>query len=59
VTARIWRLLMFELWHRNFLEKFSKPAGLFSKALVTDSRASNAVSPTLSPPTLAAAPTAE
>jgi asparagine synthase (glutamine-hydrolysing) len=59
VTARIWRLLMFELWHRNFLEKFSKPAGLFSKALVTDSRPSNAVSPTLSPPTLAAAPTAE
>jgi asparagine synthase (glutamine-hydrolysing) len=29
-TGRIWRLLMFELWHRNFLEKFSKPAGLFS-----------------------------
>jgi hypothetical protein len=21
---------MFELWHRNFLEKFTKPAGLFS-----------------------------
>jgi asparagine synthase (glutamine-hydrolysing) len=29
-TGRIWRLLMFELWHRNFLEKFSRPAGLFS-----------------------------
>jgi asparagine synthase (glutamine-hydrolysing) len=58
VTGRIWRLLMFELWHRNFLENFSKPAGLFSKTLVTDSRPSGAVSPSLSP-TLAAAPTAE
>jgi asparagine synthase (glutamine-hydrolysing) len=59
VTGRIWRLLMFELWHRNFLEKFTKPAGLFSKALVTDSRPSTAISPSLSPPSLAAAPTAE
>ncbi len=59
VTARIWRLLMFELWHRNFLERFTKPAGLFSKALVTDSPPSAAVSPSLSAPTLAAAPTAE
>ncbi len=59
VTARIWRLLMFELWHRNFLERFTKPAGLFSKALVTDSPPSAAVSPSLSAPTLATAPTAE
>jgi asparagine synthase (glutamine-hydrolysing) len=36
--ARIWRLLMFELWHRNFLEKYIKPAGLFSLAAVADSR---------------------
>ena len=37
-TARIWRMLMFELWHRNFLEKFIKPAGLFSLPVVADSR---------------------
>ncbi len=37
-SARIWRLLMFELWHRNFLERFNKPAGLFSLPLVADSR---------------------
>ncbi len=37
-TARIWRLLMFELWHRNFLEKYVKPAGLFSLPVVADSR---------------------
>jgi asparagine synthase (glutamine-hydrolysing) len=36
--ARIWRLLMFELWHRNFLEKYIKPAGLFSLPAVADSR---------------------
>ena len=36
--ARIWRLLMFELWHRNFLEKYIKPAGLYSLAAVADSR---------------------
>jgi hypothetical protein len=29
---------MFELWHRNFLEKFVKPAGLFSLPVVADSR---------------------
>ena len=38
MTGRIWRLLMFELWHRNFLEKYSKPAGLLSLPVVTDSR---------------------
>jgi asparagine synthase (glutamine-hydrolysing) len=37
-TARIWRLLMFELWHRNFLEKYIRPAGLFSLPVVADSR---------------------
>jgi len=38
MTGRIWRLLMFELWHRNFLEKFVRPAGLFSLPIVADSR---------------------
>ncbi len=38
MTGRIWRLLMFELWHRNFLEKFVQPAGLFSLPVVADSR---------------------
>ena len=38
MTGRIWRLLMFELWHRNFLEKYVKPAGLFSLPVVADSR---------------------
>ena len=38
MTGRIWRLLMFELWHRNFLEKFVKPAGLFSLPVTADSR---------------------
>jgi len=38
MTGRIWRLLMFELWHRNFLEKFVRPTGLFSLPIVADSR---------------------
>ena len=38
MSGRIWRLLMFELWHRNFLEKFIQPAGLFSLPIVADSR---------------------
>jgi len=38
MTGRLWRLLMFELWHRNFLEKYIKPAGLFSLPVVADSR---------------------
>jgi asparagine synthase (glutamine-hydrolysing) len=37
LSARIWRLLIFELWHRNFLEKFTKPAGLFSASVVAPS----------------------
>ncbi|MGB8011661.1 MAG: asparagine synthase (glutamine-hydrolyzing) [Terriglobales bacterium] len=45
-TARIWRLLMFELWHRNFLEKYIKPAGLFSLPVVADSRRQTANSAT-------------
>jgi asparagine synthase (glutamine-hydrolysing) len=56
-TSRIWRLLMFELWHRNFLEKFTKPAGLFSLPIVVDSRAAAAVS--RSPAKMATAPAGE
>jgi hypothetical protein len=26
-SDRIWRLLVFELWHRNFLENFRSAAG--------------------------------
>jgi asparagine synthase (glutamine-hydrolysing) len=29
-SHHLWRLLIFELWHRNFLEKYISPAGLFS-----------------------------
>src|SRR5262249_35760913 len=29
-SGRIWRLLMFELWHRNFLENFTRPEPLNS-----------------------------
>ncbi len=38
MTGRLWRLLMFELWHRNFLEKYVRPAGLFSLPVVADAR---------------------
>src|SRR5213075_1160442 len=38
MSGRLWRLLMFKLWHRNFLEKFVRPAGLFSLPLIADSR---------------------
>jgi len=38
MTGPLWRLLMFELWHRNFLEKFVRPAGLVSLPIVADSR---------------------
>jgi asparagine synthase (glutamine-hydrolysing) len=57
LTGRIWRLLMFELWHRNFLEKFTKPAGLFSLPCVADSRTTPSVLP--APSTMATAPAGE
>ena len=41
LTHRLWRLLMFELWHRNFLEKFNQP-GQFSVPLVVNSKTSGA-----------------
>jgi asparagine synthase (glutamine-hydrolysing) len=47
MTGRIWRLLMFELWHRNFLEKYVKPAGLFSLPVTADSRRKAASAPVL------------
>jgi asparagine synthase (glutamine-hydrolysing) len=55
LSARIWRLLMFELWHRNFLENFAKPAGLFSASVVTNSTAGSSVVPS----NVAAAPAGE
>jgi len=45
LTGRIWRLLMFELWHRNFLEKFIKPAGLFSLPIVLNCESDAAIAP--------------
>jgi len=54
MTGRLWRLLMFELWHRNFLEKYIKPAGLFSLPVVADSRRKMP-----SAPVLASAPVGE
>ena len=54
MTGRLWRLLMFELWHRNFLEKYIKPAGLFSLPVVADSRRKAP-----SAPVLASAPVGE
>ena len=55
LSQRLWRLLMFELWHRNFLEKFVRPAGLFTLPIVADSRRS-----TPNPaPALASAPMGE
>jgi asparagine synthase (glutamine-hydrolysing) len=45
LTGRIWRLLMFELWQRNFLEKFIKPAGLFSLPIVLNCESDAAIAP--------------
>jgi asparagine synthase (glutamine-hydrolysing) len=59
LTGRIWRMLMFELWHRNFLEKFVKPAGLFSLPIVADSRTRVAASTSVMPAPMAAAPAGE
>jgi asparagine synthase (glutamine-hydrolysing) len=58
-TGRIWRLLMFELWHRNFLEKFTKPAGLFSLPVVANSGTHIAVSQPVIASTMATAPAGE
>jgi hypothetical protein len=55
MSGRLWRLLMFELWHRNFLEKFVRPAGLFTLPLIADSRR-QVPSPA---PALASAPVGE
>jgi asparagine synthase (glutamine-hydrolysing) len=49
MTGRIWRLLMFELWHRNYLEKYVRPAGLFSLPVVVDSRRKLPGTPVLAP----------
>lgn len=54
MTGRLWRLLMFELWHRNFLERYVKPAGLFSLPVVADSRRT-----VPAPPVLESAPAGE
>jgi hypothetical protein len=59
LTGRIWRMLMFELWHRNFLEKFVKPAGLFSLPIVADSRTRVAASASIASAPMAAAPAGE
>jgi asparagine synthase (glutamine-hydrolysing) len=55
LSARLWRLLIFELWHRNFLEKFTKPAGLFSAPIAASSK----TAPSVSPSKLATAPAGE
>jgi hypothetical protein len=40
---------MFELWHRNFLEKYVKPAGVFSLPVAADSRRQLPVTPAFAP----------
>jgi asparagine synthase (glutamine-hydrolysing) len=55
LSARLWRLLIFELWHRNFLEKFTKPAGLFSAPIAASSK----TVPSVSASKLATAPAGE
>jgi asparagine synthase (glutamine-hydrolysing) len=37
-TGRLWRLLMLELWHRNFLERLPSPTGGSSPTVVGDGR---------------------
>jgi asparagine synthase (glutamine-hydrolysing) len=50
VSARIWRLLIFELWHRNFLERSAKPArGLFTASVTTNSKATSVAASNLAP----------
>ena len=53
LSARIWRLLMFELWHRNFLEKLESPVGLFAASVLPRMPAAS------SSPKLATAPAGE
>lgn len=48
-TARLWRLLIFELWHRNFLEKYVRPAALCISPVTADSRRQTARAPVLEP----------
>jgi asparagine synthase (glutamine-hydrolysing) len=38
LSDHLWRLLMFELWHRNFLEKYNSPADMFSLPVISESR---------------------
>jgi asparagine synthase (glutamine-hydrolysing) len=38
-SARIWRFLVFELWHRNFLESLHKPARAVEPATISGSMA--------------------
>jgi len=47
MTGRIWRMLMFELWHRNFLERFVKRAGLRTLPASVDSRRKVKATPVL------------
>jgi hypothetical protein len=55
LTGRIWRLLMFELWHRNFLEKFTNSPGLLSLPIAANSAIHAVSAPPVSPSALATA----
>ena len=48
-SARLWRLLMFELWHRNFLEKFNQPAGLVPASIVANGSTATTVASDFAP----------